>query len=131
VKALSLAEGRQGVGLLLLLLVLALLVHGGVAGELQVAAGGAELVVPRRHSHGDAVIDGVGHLAGQKAAPDQPVEPVLLAGEVSLDLLRGQQDVAGPYGLVGVLSAGLCLKVPGLGGAVGVSVAALDKLPGG
>ena len=128
---LALAHGGQGGLLLALLLVLALLVNGGVAGELQAGGAGPEAVLPVEDLHADAVIDGVGHLTGQKAAPDEPIEPVLLPGEAGLHVLRRPADVAGPDGLVGVLGVGLGLVVVGLGGIVRLAVAAEDKVLGG
>ena len=50
--------------------------------------------------HGHAVIDGIGHLAGQKPAPDQAVQAVLLAAQRFFHLLRRQIDAAGADGLM-------------------------------
>ena len=81
------------------------------------------------HSH--AVIHGVGHLAGHKAAPHQAVEPVLFAGQVLFQHFRRPVDVAGADGLMGVLGVGLGLVAVGLGGIVLLAVTAQDKLLGG
>ena len=81
--------------------------------------------------HGHAVVHRVGHLAGHKPAPDEPVEPVLVRRQVLFHLLRGQVHVAGTDGLVGVLGPGLGLVDPGGGGAVAPAVAALDEAPHG
>ena len=124
--ALALRQLRQGGFLLLLVVVTALLVHGGIARELQIAGGAAEAVVACADLHADAVVDGVGHLARQKTAPDQAVQSVLLAGEVALDLLRRQRRVGGADGLVGVLRPGLRLVGAGGRGVIALSVAGAD-----
>ncbi|CAN4039171.1 Acetylornithine aminotransferase, partial [Dysosmobacter welbionis] len=125
----ALPQGGQGGFLLLFLLVLALLIHGGVAGEFQAGGAGPEAVSRRLDLHGHAVVHGVGHLAGQKAAPHQAVEAVLLAGQVLFQLLRRPVDVAGADGLVGVLGARLGLVAVGLG--VMFAVAARNEGLGG
>ena len=127
---LALGQRRKGRFLLLLVVVAALLVDGGVAGEFQVAGGTAQGVVAGGDLHGDAVVDGVGHLAGQKAAPDQAVEPVLLLRQVGLHPLRRQGRVGGADGFVGVLRAGLGLVDTGRGGVIGRAVAGVDQLLG-
>ena len=132
VQRLPFRQRRQGGFLFLLIIVLALLVHGGVAGEFQAGGAGAEAVSRSIDLHGDAVIHGVGHLAGHKATPHQSVQTVLLAGEVLFQHLRRPVHVAGSDGLVGVLSAGLGLIVIGsLGGIVLLTVAAHDKFLSG
>ena len=79
----SVRSGRGDVALLLLL-VLALFIDGGEAGKFQAGSGWPGTDVARASMSMDtAVVDGVGHLAGQEAAPDQLVEPVLLRGQVS------------------------------------------------
>ena len=118
---------RQGGLLFLLIVVAALLIHGGIAGKFQAAGAGAEGVLSGGNVHADAVVHGVCHLTGQEAAPDQPVQAILLAGQVALHLLRGQGDAAGPDGLVGVLRPGLGLVLLGGLRAVGRAVAALDE----
>ena len=127
-KRLALAQLRELAELLLALLVPALLVDGCIAVELYIAAGGAKLLLVADHRHRHAVIDGIGHLAGDKAAPDQPVEPVLLGAQIPLDLVRGQKHIAGTDGLVGVLCPGLGLEVAGILGTVAVSIAPEDEL---
>ena len=130
-QRLALLQLRQGRLLLLLIIVIpALLIHGGIAGELQLAGGGPEAVTVGGDLHRHAVIDGVGHLAGQKAAPDQPVQPVLLLGQIAPDGLRRQLHVAGADGLVGVLRPGLRLILTGRGGYIAFAVAILNKVPG-
>ena len=131
-QGLSLPQRRQGRFLLLLLLVPSLFVHGGIAGEFQTGGAGPEAVVRGLHLHRHAVINGVGHLAGHETTPDQPVEPVLLAGQVLFHLLRRPVHVAGADGLVGVLGCGFCLvAVRALGGIVVRAVTAQNELPGG
>ena len=124
---LPLPQGRQGRFLLFLLLVLALLVHSGVAGEFQAGGAGAETVSGGVDLHRDAVIHGVGHLAGHVAAPDQLVEPVLLSGQVFFELLRRPFHIAGADGLMGILGVGLGLVAVGLRGIVVLAVAAENK----
>ena len=71
--------------------------------------------------HADAVVDGIGHLAGQEAAPDQAVQPVLLTG---------QGRIGGADGLVGVLRSGLGLIDAGGCGVIALAVAGADDIPG-
>ena len=127
-QGVPLLELRQGRLLLLLLLVLAFFINGGVTREFQAGGAGPEVVAAGLDLHGHAVVHGVGHLAGHEAAPNQAVEPVLLPGEVGFQILRGPADVAGADGLVGVLGIGLGLIAVGFG--VGVPVAAQDKALG-
>ena len=122
--------GEGGLGGLLLV-VPALLVHSGEAGELQLRPAGPEGVAGGLGLDGDAVVHGGGHLTGQETAPDQLVEAELLGGQVLLDVLGHQVHVGGPDGLVGVLGVALGLVVPGLGGIILFSVAALNKALGG
>ena len=88
---------------------------------------GPELVARRFHLDGDVIVHGGRHLAGQKTAPNELVEPVLLAGQVLFHVLRRQVYVGGADGLVGVLGAALRLVVPGLGRVVLLAVTGLDK----
>ena len=127
---LPLPHGGQGRLPLVLLLVPALLINRGVAGELEAGGAGPEAVPPVDDLCRHAVIDGVGHLAGKETAPDEPVKAVLLPGEAALDLLRRPADVAGADGLVGILGPGLGLVVVGLGGIVFLAIAAEDEVPG-
>ena len=126
-----LLQGRQGRLFVLFFLIPALLVHGGIAGKFQAAGAGAEAMCPGLQLGGNAVIHGVCHLAGQKTAPNQPVQPILLSGEIALHLLGSQRHIAGTDGLVGVLSPGLGLVLAEGVGAVIAAVAAVDQLPGG
>ena len=65
--------GQSRLFLLFILVIAAFLIHGGIARELQLAGSGAKQVCTCINIHGHAVIYGVGHLAGQKTAPDQAV----------------------------------------------------------
>ena len=129
IQRLSLPQRREGRFLLLLFLVPALLIHGGVAGEFQAGGGGPEAVSGGDDLHRHTVVNGIGHLAGHKAAPHQPVKPVLLAGQILFHHLRGQIHVAGPDGLMAVLGAGLGLVVVSL--CIALAVTAHDELFGG
>ena len=121
--------GQGGLGGLLLI-VPALLIDGGEAGELQLRVAGPEGIAGGLRLDGDAVIHRAGHLAGQEAAPDQLIEAELLAGQVLLDVLRHQVHVGGSDSLVGILSVALGLVVPGLGRVVLPAVAVLNKTLG-
>ena len=92
---------------------------------------GPELVPGALHLNGHAVIDGLGHLAGQKPAPDELVQPILLAGQVLLQLLRGEVHIRGTDGLVGVLGRVLGLEAAGLFGIIVLAVPSLDEGLGG
>ena len=74
------------------------------------------------------VIACIGHLAGDEAAPDQLVQPVLLARQVCLNALGVEPDIAGANGLVRVLRALLLAEMAGLAGIVGRAVAIGDKI---
>ena len=74
------------------------------------------------------VIACIGHLAGDEAAPDQLVQPVLLARQVCLNGLGVEPDIAGANGLVRVLRALLLAEMAGLAGIVGRAVAIGDKI---
>ena len=124
-------QSGQGRFLFLFVLVFALFVNGGVARKFQARRGGAENMDPRRNVNGHTVIHGVFHLAGQKAAPDQLVQSVLLPREVALHLLRRQRHVAGSNGFMGILRVGLGFVVPGLGGVVILAVPSKNKVLGG
>ena len=119
--------GQRG-GALLGLVVAALFIHGGKAGEFQDLVAGAEgmTCAARVDLHG--VIARVGHLAGDKAAPDQLVQPVLLTRQVCLNALGVEPDIAGANGLVRILRALLLAEMAGLAGIVGRAVAIGDKI---
>ncbi len=62
---------------------------------------------------GHRIIYGICHLCGQKTAPDELVEPVLLLAQGGLNLLRVQLHMGGTDGLVGVLGPRLGFKLVG------------------
>ena len=78
IHLLPLGKAGQGVVYLGALLVLRFLIHGGITGELHFGIVRAEGVPGADCVHGNVVINGVCHLAGREAAPDEPVKPVLL-----------------------------------------------------
>ena len=131
IQLLALAEAGQGVIDLAALLVPGFLVHGGIALELHLGIVGLEGITGRIHLHGHIVIDGVGHLAGGEAAPDQPVEPVLLLAQVLAHHVGAEVHVGGADGLMGVLGAGLGFEMPGLAGVIVFAIVPDDISAGG
>ena len=83
-----------------------------------------------RDLNAHAVIDGICHLAGEKTAPDQAIEPILLPGEIALDLLRCQLNVGRSDRFVRVLCALFRLKAARGGRIVVLTVAAENECPG-
>ena len=126
-----LVQVRQGRAGGLLVLVPALHIDRGEAGELQALVAGPEQVGVAAYVNGDGVVHRVGHLAGQEPAPDQPVELILLGGEALAHVLRGQVDIGGADGLVGVLGVGPGLVRPGFFRNIGAAVSLADIAPGG
>ena len=109
--------GQRG-GALLGLVVAALFIHGGKAGEFQNLVAGAEGMARAARVDLHGVIACIGHLAGDEAAPDQLVQPILLARQVCLNALGVEPDIAGANGLMRVLRAGLGLEVPRRAGVI-------------
>ena len=128
-QAIPLIEVGQGrLFLLLVLVVAALLIHGGVTRELQTAGAGAEAMLLGADLHAEGIIYGVLHLTCQKAAPNEAIELILLRGQVGADALGGQGNITGTDGLVGILRPTLGLILTGLGGIVALAVALHDKV---
>ena len=123
-----LALGKLGQGIFYLggFLFAALLIYGGIAWESQLGVIGAEGVARRAHVHGDVVIDGVRHLGGGEASPDQAIEPVLLLREILAHLLGREVDIGGADSLVGVLRARLGLEAARLAGIIALAIAGDD-----
>ena len=90
-----------------------------MSGRTEQIAGGLDI---RR----DGVQNRLGHLAGDKAAPDQLVQLVLVAGQKALDVVRRQIDVGRTDRLVRVLRAVLGLKDARLARIVRLAEAAED-----
>ena len=95
---------------------------GARGGEFGVAAGGRAIHSHRAEADGGGGALGVGHLRGNRALPDQLVEPEFVAGELLGHLGRGAEGVAGGTdGLVGLL---------GVGGLAGVDPRGLrERIP--
>src|SRR6266508_3514775 len=106
-------------------------IRDGLAGGGEVAglARGGDGLDPYR----DRVADRVGHLAGDRTAPDQLVQPELLAGQPVRDLARGAEAVAGRADrLVRLLRVlHLALVATRFRGYVAVAVQLAYLLPGG
>ena len=115
---------------LFLLVVAAFLIDGGKAGEFHALVRGAENMPAAGGLDGRHVVQGVCHLRGDEAAPDELVEPELLLGQIVLDHLRIQRDVRRADGLVRVLRAGFRLVAARLAAGVGVAIAAADDAAG-
>ena len=128
---LPLIQRRQKVNLFFLLVVARLLIYRRIAGKLEAAGAGMELMLLCRDLNAHTVVDGVSHLAGKKTAPDQAVEAVLLTGKVVLDPLRRQFDVGGTDRFVRVLRTLFGLKAARGGRIIVLAVAAENKRPGG
>ena len=118
-------------GVLLLVVVRALLVDGGKAGEGYRVAGRAEHLSLADDVGGNRVEDSVRHLAGDKARPDEAVELELVGRKVLADLLGEQLHVGRTDGFVRVLRTRLGLVDARLAGIVFLAVAAADKTGGG
>ena len=124
---LPLAQAWQGIFNLAALLVLLLLVHRDVAGELELGVVCAESVFRACRLHRNAVIHRVCHLTGCEAPPDKPVEPVLLLRQILAQKLRREIYVGRAYRLVRVLRAALGFEAAGLSRAVICAIAGGNK----
>ena len=69
-----------------------------------------------------------GHLAGDKAVVDEPVEAELIARQGTFDGLGAARDVCGADGLVGVLRGLAALVDVGLSGQEGLAIGVFDHL---
>ena len=114
----ALLERRQRTAHLARLLVLRLFVHGGVARKLLLGVVGAEEIARAAGIHDNIIVHGVGHLAGGEAAPDEPVETVLLRCEVVAHTIRRERDIRRANGLMRVLRADLGLIRARLAGVI-------------
>ena len=128
-------EGRQA-ALLVVVAAPLLDLHPAPLGD--DGAGGGELGVAARagdgpEAHGDGLADGVDHLAGHGAAPDQLVEAGLAGLDLVADLLGPAEAVARRAdGLVGLLGVGDLLAVGAGRVGHGAGAVALGGLgPGG
>jgi hypothetical protein len=84
--------------------VVALLVHGDVAGLHQRGAIGAQHVAgapgTRDQVHGDGIEHGMSHLAGDGALPDQRIKPKLIGIDLAFQLLRRDRGRSGTHRLM-------------------------------
>ena len=129
-EALPLLQIGQGGLHLRGLLILALLIDSQKARKFHLGAAGSKGIARAGDLDAHAVIDGGGHLTGQKTAPDQLIQPILLRGKILFDFLRRDVDIRGTDSLVGILRAGLGLVVPRLFGIIVHPVAAGDEASG-
>ena len=113
----------------LLLLVGALLIQGQKAREGHALAGGPEQIAAAADVCRDGIQNGVAHLAGDKALPDQLIQAVLIRRQAPADALRLQAGIGGTDGLMGVLRRFFLGEDPGLGGLIFRAVAAGDIGP--
>ena len=108
-------------------IVFSLFIDGGKAGEFQTLVVGPEHVVAAGGFDGNGIIEGVGHLAGYKAAPNQLIEPVLILGQVAGNSLRVQTHITGADGFVGILGGIFRFELPVRAVVIGCTVTAGDK----
>src|SRR5207245_5021029 len=93
-------------------------------------AGGAEEIIAATDIDPGLGESGGGHLAGDKALPDQTVETVLVGTEVVSHRVRSPLHVGRPDRLVGILHWPLGFPLRPVPENVGRSVALRDELPG-
>ena len=109
-------------------LVFSLLVNRQKTGEADALVAGAEGIAGTLGINGDCIIQGVRHLGGQEPAPDQLIQPVLLPGQASLNLLRVQFHMGGTDGFMGILRRGFCFECVEFPVVVLLAVAGFNKL---
>ncbi len=129
-KTLPFLQRRQRLFAAGLLLILILLVHSGVAGEFDGRVRSAEGIALTRKRDGDVVINGVRHLAGREASPDQPVQAVLLARETFAHAIGRKAGDTGANGFVRILRVGAGFEAAGLTVIKLLAVMLLDERPG-
>ena len=110
------------------LVVPSLLIHGDEAGKAHTLVGGAEHMTGALGVDGHGVKHGVCHLGGQKPAPDQLVQLVLIRCQAAADLVGVQLHMGGADGLVGILSVALGLEGMETSVIIAIAIAMADKV---
>ena len=95
--------GQRLAALILLIVIGALLVHGGKAGESDRVTGCAEHMIFAQDIGRDGVQDRISHLAGNKTGPNQLVELVLVERQAAADHIGLELDIGRADRLVRVL----------------------------
>ena len=89
--------------------------------------GRAEHIAFAQDVGGNGVINRLGHLAGDKARPDQLVKLILVGGKRAFNLVGQQRDVRRADGFMRVLCRALGLEHARLAGVVFLAIASPDK----
>ncbi len=105
----------------------ALLINGGEARKRNRMPGRAEHIAFAQDVGGNGVINRLGHLAGDKARPDQLVKLILVGGKRAFNLVGQQRDVRRADGFMRVLCRALGLEHARLAGVVFLAIASPDK----
>ena len=130
-QTLGAVEIRQRGGFFLRLVVASLLIHCGEAREGHELVGRAEGMARAGGVDLHGVIARVRHLAGDEAAPDELVQAVLLLGQIILDALRVEPDIAGTDSLVRILRALLLAEMARGTGIILRAITLADQLARG
>ena len=125
----ALIEARQRLscGILLFLVVRALLVNRSKARERDRMTGCTEHLTLADNVGGNRIENGVCHLAGHKARPDQAVQLELIGRQVLADFFRQQLHVGRTNGFVRVLRVALGLEHTRLARIIFLAVATANE----
>ena len=129
--ALIKARQRLSCGILLFLVVRALLVNRSKARKRDRMTGCAEHLTLADDIGGNRIENGVCHLAGHKARPDQAVQLELIGRQVLADFFRQQLHVGRTNGFVRVLRVALGLEHTRLARIIFLAVAAANEARSG